>query len=84
MTSQAVEETQKEQFKRRKVGDALKGTIDSLFIKKKQLADAQYQAFKIEISCQDRLKNLWEQLESCKKKLKEKRICTKQLEVSLS
>lgn len=35
MTSQAVEEAQEEQFKRRKVCDALKGTIDSLFIKKK-------------------------------------------------
>lgn len=47
MTSHTVEEAQEEQFKRRKVGDALKGTIDNLFIKKKQLADAQYQACKI-------------------------------------
>lgn len=34
-TSQAVEEDQEEQLKRRKVGDALKGTIGNLFIKKK-------------------------------------------------
>lgn len=53
MTSQEVEEAQEEKFKRRKVGEALKGTIDSLFIKKKQLVDAWYQACKREISCQD-------------------------------
>lgn len=35
MTSQAIEEAQEEQFKRRKIGEVLKGTIDSLFIKKK-------------------------------------------------
>lgn len=40
MTCQAVEEAQKELFERRKVGDALKGTSDNLFVKKKQLADA--------------------------------------------
>lgn len=40
MTSQAVEEDQEEQVKRRKVGNACKGTIVSLFSKKKQLANA--------------------------------------------
>ncbi|XP_050895583.1 uncharacterized protein LOC127102222 [Lathyrus oleraceus] len=40
MTSQEVEGAQEGQFKRRKVGDTLKGTIDSLFAKKKQLVDA--------------------------------------------
>lgn len=58
MTSKAVEEAQDEQFKRRKVGDALKGTIGNWFIKKKQFIEAQYQACKVEISFQDHLKNL--------------------------
>lgn len=62
----------------------MKGTIDSFFIKKKQLVDAQYQACKVEINFQDLLNKLREQLESCKKELKEERICTKQLKVSLS
>lgn len=60
MTSQAVEEAQEEHFKRKKVGDVLKGTIDSLFIKEKQLADIQYQAYKREIDCQDQLKKFHE------------------------
>lgn len=50
LTLQAVEEAQEEQFKRRKAGDALKGIFDSLFVKKKQLTYAQYQAYKREIS----------------------------------
>lgn len=61
LTPQAVEESQEEHFKRRKVGDTLKGSIDSLFIKKTQLADAQYQSCKVEISFQDHLKKLREQ-----------------------
>lgn len=35
VTSQTVEESQEEPFKRRKLGDALKVTIESLFVKKK-------------------------------------------------
>ncbi|XP_050919140.1 uncharacterized protein LOC127136646 [Lathyrus oleraceus] len=35
MTSRAVEEVEEEQIKRRKVSDALKGTIDSIFSKNK-------------------------------------------------
>ncbi|XP_050897187.1 uncharacterized protein LOC127104006 [Lathyrus oleraceus] len=70
MTSRVVEEAQEEQFKRRKLSDPLKWTIDSLFIKKKHLTDAQYQACKMEISFQDQLKKLREKLESSKKMLK--------------
>lgn len=43
MKSQAVEEDQEEQFKRRKLGDTLKGAIDCLFIKKKQLKNFRKQ-----------------------------------------
>ena len=60
MTLKAVEEVQEEQIKRMKVGEALKGDFDSLFSKKKHLADTQYQACEIEISFQDHLKKLRE------------------------
>ena len=55
----------------RKVGEAFKGTYDNLYAKKKQLAEAQYKANKIEINCKNRLRKLQDQLDSCKKELKE-------------
>lgn len=52
------------------------GTIVSLFFKKKQLANAQYQAYKREISWQDQLKKFREQLKVCTEK---RMICKKEL-----
>lgn len=47
-----------EQYKRRKVGEVLKGTCENLEAKKKQLAEAQYQTCKMEINYEDQIKNL--------------------------
>ncbi|XP_050914825.1 uncharacterized protein LOC127129745 [Lathyrus oleraceus] len=80
----AVEEFQAEQNKKRKMGEALKGTYDSLSTKKKQLDEAQYQASNMEINSKDQLRKLQDQLENCKKELKEEQGRAKQLEVSLS
>lgn len=41
-----------EQNKRRKVGEALKGTYDGLSVKKKQLVETQYQVSKMELKLQ--------------------------------
>lgn len=62
----------------------MKGTYEILYVKKKQLAEAQYKVCKTEINCQNQLKKLQDQLDSCKKELKEERSQDKQLEVSLS
>lgn len=83
-TLQADNEVQAELYKRRKVGEALKGTCDSLSSKKKQLAENQYQACKLEINYKDKIKKLKDQLEVCKKGLKDEQSCVKQLEVTLS
>lgn len=59
-----AKEIHKKQYKRRNVGEALKGTYKSLSVKKKKLAEAQYEVWKIEINCQDQLKKLQDQLDS--------------------
>ncbi|XP_050916426.1 uncharacterized protein LOC127131551 [Lathyrus oleraceus] len=79
-----TKEIQEEQHKRRKVGEALMGTYESLSLKKKQLVVPQYKVFKTKINCQDQLKKLQSQLETCQKELKEERSQVKKLEVSLS
>lgn len=82
--TEPAKEIQEEQRKRRKVGDALKGSIKSLSLKKKQLAATQYKVCETEINCQDQLKRLQIQLENCQKELKEEQDRAKKLEVSLS
>ncbi|XP_050909241.1 uncharacterized protein LOC127123017 [Lathyrus oleraceus] len=62
--AKSTKEIQEEQHKRRKVGDALKGSIKSLSVKRKQLAATQYKVCKTEINCQDQLKRLQSQLET--------------------
>lgn len=47
---QQDDEVQDELHKRMKVGEALKGTYASLLAKKKQLAETQYQACKVELN----------------------------------
>lgn len=64
---QADNEVQFELYKRRKVGEALKGTRASLSAKKKQLAETQYQACKVELNYNEQIKKLQDQLEACKK-----------------
>ena len=68
---QADNKVQVELYKRRKVSEVLKGTYDSLSAKEKQLAKSQYQASKFEINYKDQIKKLQDQLEVCKKGLKE-------------
>lgn len=82
--AKTAKEIQEEQHKIRKVGDALKGTIDSLSVKKKQMAAAQYKVCKTDINCQDQLKRLQSQLVTCQKEMKDKKNRVKNLEVSLS
>lgn len=53
-------------------------------MKKKQLVAAQYKVCKTEINCQDQLKRLQSQLETCQKEMKEEQNRDKKLEVSLS
>lgn len=80
---QADDEVQTEVFKRLKVDDTLKGTYASLTTKKKQLAEAQYQAGKAELEHMEQMKKLQSLLEACKKELKDERSRNKQLEVTL-
>lgn len=80
---QADDEVQREVFKRLKVGDTLKGTYASRTVKKKQLAEAQYWASKVELEHMEQTKKLQSLLEACKKELKDKKIRTKHLEVTL-
>lgn len=79
-----AKEIQEEKHKRRKVGDTLKGTIESLYVKRKQLATTQYKVYETDINCQDKLKMLQSQLETCHKELKEEQDRARKLEVSLS
>lgn len=62
----------------------MKGSFETIANKKKQLAEAQYQAFKLEIDYQGQLKTLQDQLEKYHKELKEERICSKKLEVTFA
>lgn len=55
---QADNKVQVELHKRRKVGEALKGTCGSMSGKKKQLAEAQYQACKVELNYKEKIKKL--------------------------
>lgn len=80
---QGDNEVQAELYKRRKVGEALKGTCASLSAKKKQLAENQYQAYKLEINYKEQIKKLQDQLEVCKKGLKDGQSRVKQLKVTL-
>ncbi|XP_050895223.1 uncharacterized protein LOC127101821 [Lathyrus oleraceus] len=73
-----------EQNKRRKVGEALNGTYDTLATKKKQLAEAQYCTCKLEIDYQNQIKNLQDHLEKCQKGLKEEKSLAKKIELTLS
>lgn len=82
--TKTAEEIQEEQHKRRKVGDDLEGTIESLSVRRKQLATTQYLVCETEINCQDQLRRLQSQLETYQKELKEEQDRAKKLEVSLS
>lgn len=62
MTSQTVEEAHEEQFKRRKVGDTLKGTIANLFIKK-ELKEENSRTKKLEVSLSQRYTELDQRFE---------------------
>ncbi|XP_050916785.1 uncharacterized protein LOC127131950 [Lathyrus oleraceus] len=55
---QADDEVQTEVFKRLKMGDTLKGTYAILTTKKKQLAEAQYRASKVELEHMEQMKKL--------------------------
>lgn len=77
--AKTAKEIQEEQHKRRKVGDALKGTIEILFVKRKQVSATQYKVCKTETNCQDQLKRLQRQLETCQKEMKEEQDRDKKL-----
>lgn len=76
-------DVQVEHHKSRKVGEVLKGIYESLSTKKKQLAEAQYQACRMEINYKCQNRSLKDQLESFQKGLKEEQGRVKQLEVTL-
>lgn len=59
---QADNKVQAELHKRRKVGEALKGTCVSQLAKKKQLEETKYQACKLEINYKEQIKKLQDQL----------------------
>ena len=61
-TLQADNKVQAELYKRRKVGEALKGTCVSQSAKKKQLAETKYQACILEINYKVQIKKLQDQL----------------------
>lgn len=65
------------------MGEELKGTYASLSSKKKQLAETQYQACKVELNYKEQIKKLQDHLEAYKKGLKDEQRCVKQLEVPL-
>lgn len=73
-----------EQNTKGNVGEALKGTFETLATKKKQLAEAQYRTCKLKIYYQNQIKNLQDQLEKCHKGLKEEQSRAKKLEVTFS
>lgn len=73
-----------EQNKRRKVGDALKGSFETIANKKKELAEAQYRACKREIDYQGQIKTLQYLLEKSQKELKDEQARTKKMEVTLA
>ncbi|XP_050904656.1 uncharacterized protein LOC127118487 [Lathyrus oleraceus] len=76
-------EVQAELYKRRKIGDTLKGTCASLSAKKKQLVETQYQTCKLEIYYKEQIKKLQDQLEVYNKWLKDEQSHVKHLEFTL-
>lgn len=66
------------------MGDALKGSFDTIANKKKEVAESQHRAFEREFDYQGRIKTLQDQLEKCQKELKDERACAEKLVVTLT
>ncbi|XP_050908906.1 uncharacterized protein LOC127122648 [Lathyrus oleraceus] len=82
--NKADTDIQIKQNKRRKVGDSLKGSFDTIANKKKELAEAQYRAYKRDIDYQGQIKSLQDLLEKSQKELKDEQARAKKLETTLA
>lgn len=81
--NKADTDIQIEQNKRRKAGDSLKGSFETIANKKKELVEARYRACKREIDYQGQIKSLQDLLEKSLKELKDEQDRAKKLETTL-